>query len=197
MSVTLEPRGSVFVVFLPANASTPGLGSTGSFYPDLEKIVEIPGPWEVRFQPGRGAPESVVLEHLADLSGHPDSGVRYFSGTATYRSSFRLSSVLPEKAPALVIDLGRVEVAARVRLNGRDMGIAWRAPYRLGLGNAWRPGSNMIEIEVVNLWQNRLIGDRSLPPEKRIAWTTRNPFREDSPLPPSGLIGPVTIGSAR
>jgi hypothetical protein len=196
LSLPLEPHGSVFVVFTPQKAGPVVPRATVAANPVLEGGVEIPGPWSVRFQPGRGAPPSIELALLADLSRHLEPGVRHFSGTATYTTSFMLPP-LGEKPRRFFIDLGQVEVAARVRLNGKDLGIAWRTPYRVEASGALEGGRNTLEIEVVNLWQNRLIGDQNLPPQSRLAWTVWNPFKADSPIPPSGLIGPVRLRPAR
>ena len=84
---------------------------------------------------------------------------------------------------------------ARVRLNGRDLGVVWCAPWRVDVTDALKPGANVLEITVANLWINRLIGDAALPPEKRHTWTTQNPFKPDSALLESGLLGPVSLQS--
>jgi len=91
----------------------------------------------------------------------------------------------------ITADLGQVFVCAQVKLNGKDLGVLWRAPFKLEITDAVKPGANMLEITVANLWPNRLIGDQALPPEKRVAWTTWNPFTKDTPLQRSGLLGPV------
>jgi hypothetical protein len=52
---------------------------------------------------------------------------------------------------------------------------------------------NELEIVVANEWVNRLIGDSGQPPEKRFTWTTWNPYKPNSPLLESGLLGPVTL----
>jgi hypothetical protein len=187
MDLTLEAHGSIFVVFQPASsASRP---DESGIAPTLRPGGGIEGPWRVRFTPGRGAPESIVLPALVDLAAHADEGIRHFSGTVVYSTAFEA----PAARGRVVLDLGRVEVMARVKLNGRDLGILWHAPFRLELGDALLPGMNKLEIEVANLWLNRLIGDASLPPERRLAPTTWNPYKPDSPLPPSGLIGPVRL----
>jgi hypothetical protein len=51
---------------------------------------------------------------------------------------------------------------------------------------------NVLEIEVINLWPNRLIGDAALPAGQRLTHTNIV-FKSDAPLLPSGLLGPVTI----
>jgi hypothetical protein len=91
------------------------------------------------------------------------------------------------------LDLGVVKNLARVRLNGHDLGVIWCHPWRIEVSDAIQPGENHLEIEVANLWPNRLIGDQSLPPEKQFTWTTRNPYQKNSPLLSSGLLGPVVL----
>jgi hypothetical protein len=73
------------------------------------------------------------------------------------------------------------------------VGVAWCAPWRVEITGAAHAGGNELEIEVANLWPNRLIGDLSLPPEQRYTWTTLNPYQKNSPLLPSGLLGPVKV----
>ncbi len=182
--------------------------------------LELAGPWEVSFPPRLGAPAGVRLERLASLAEHPDPGVKYFSGVATYRTSFDWSPVrnATRTAPA-ILDLGDVKVMAEVMLNGRNLGTLWCAPYRVDISSAIRPGVNQLEIRAASLWPNRMIGDAQLPevggarrnglaaawpewllngepiPNGRVAWAAYEPFKKDSPLVPSGLIGPVTIQS--
>ena len=80
---------------------------------------------------------------------------------------------------------------ARVRLNGRDLGILWKPPYRVEITGNLKSGENALQIEVVNLMPNRMIGDAALPEDKRFTWSTWQPFKSDTPLVKSGLIGPV------
>jgi hypothetical protein len=131
------------------------------------------------------------MEELVDWSKHSDPGVKYFSGRATYSTTFAWDRSLGARAARLLLDLGRVQVMAQVTLNGKDLGVLWKVPFQVEITSAVQPGVNTLEIAVANLWPNRLIGDQSLPPEKRIAWTTWNPYRKDSPLLESGLLGPV------
>jgi hypothetical protein len=175
----------------------------------------IAGPWEVRFAPGRGAPERITLDGLASLHEHADPGVKYFSGAATYRASFEAK---PPDAPArAILDLGRVEVMAEVALNGKDLGILWKPPYRVDVTGALKAGANALEVKVVNLWINRMIGDEQLPedsdrnkngtlkawpdwlqegkpsPAGRFTFTSWRLWKKDAPLVESGLLGPVTL----
>ena len=84
-----------------------------------------------------------------------------------------------------------------MRLNGQDLGVVWKPPFRVVVGNALKPGANTLEITVANLWPNRLIGDAALPKDERIAKTTWNPFAKDTALLESGLLGPVTLQVAK
>jgi hypothetical protein len=165
--------------------------------PSLPQPLELGGPWEVRFEPNRAAPERLAFDALLDWSKHPDPGVRYFSGMATYTKTFTMPAELLGKDKQLELDLGQVCVAARVRLNGRELGTLWNAPFRIRINDAAKSGDNTLEITVANLWPNRLIGDRALPEGKRVAWTTWNPFQKDSLLLESGLLGPVKLLVAR
>ena len=134
----------------------------------------IEGPWDVRFPAKSGAPESVKLDKLISWSDHPDSGVKYFSGTATYRKTFRVPPEALAAGRAVYLDLGKVAVIAQVRLNGQDLGILWKAPFRVEATAALRAGDNLLEVQVTNLWVNRMIGDEQLP--------------EDSERDPDGVL---------
>ncbi len=195
----LEPHGSVFVVFRKA-ATARRSTVAGANWEEFAPLQEITGPWELRFQPNRGAPEKITFDKLVDWSKHADPGVKHFSGTATYRTAFTWpppQSQVSNLKSQIVLDLGRVEVMARVTLNGRDLGVVWKPPFRVDTADALQPGANVLEVTVANLWPNRLIGDAALPPEKRVAWTTWNPFKPDAPLLESGLIGPVRLLTTR
>jgi hypothetical protein len=225
----------------PPSSKTSSL-ITSSFH----STNEIRGPWEVTFQPGRSAPAKITLDRLLDLSQHADPGVKYFSGEATYRTTFewalplhlgvegrgegeqgaRRKETAKNSAPATPhpvswLDLGSVQVMARVKLNGKDLGTLWKEPFCVNLTPAIKPGTNELEITVANLWLNRLIGDAQLAPDAKYhrggnlagwpAWlsegkpsltgrttfTTWQHYQKDSPLPPSGLLGPVVINSVQ
>ncbi len=157
----------------------------------------IAGPWEIRFPAGWGAPESAVFEKLESWTKQHDPGIKYFSGTATYRKTFNLPRSLLQEDICLDLDLGRVKNLAEVTLNGRRLGILWKPPFRLAITSAVRPGDNLLEVAVTNLWPNRLIGDQFLPPDQRFTHTNVSKFQKDSPLLDSGLLGPVRIVAAR
>jgi hypothetical protein len=178
---------------------------------------EIAGPWDVAFAPGMGAPAKATFDSLISWSDSGDETVRHFSGSATYTRTFALPAELPGEDVRLYLDLGNVQVMARVKLNGKDLDILWKPPFRMDVTDTVKPGDNLLEVEVVNLWVNRLIGDEQLPedternpdgslkvwphwlldgkqsPTGRYAFTTWRLWKKDSPLVPSGLLGPVTI----
>jgi hypothetical protein len=157
--------------------------------PPAPAPVEITGPWEVRFTPGWGAPEKATFNQLSDWTTHSEEGIKYYSGAATYRTTFELSVV----SNGLMLDLGKVCDLATVRLNGQDLGTVWTAPWRVDISAAAKVGSNSLEITVVNPWNNRLVGDAKLPAEKRRTSLSLQTVRADAPLQSAGLIGPVTV----
>lgn len=137
----------------------------GGFTAKVPEPVTVAGPWTVRFQPGRGAPESVVLPKLESLSHHADDGVRHFSGTATYQRSITVPASALGKGRRVYLDLGRVEVLSGVSVNGKDLGVVWKEPYRVDITDVVKPGANSVSLAVTNLWANRMIADAALPEE--------------------------------
>ena len=185
-------RGDVLLANLPGDYEvTNAEGKKSRTTVKLPPPVEVSGPWEVQFQPGRKAPERATFDQLIDWTSSENPGVRYFSGTATYRATFSAPAVAEHRV--MELDLGRVEVMARVKLNGKELGILWKTPYRVDVTDALKAGENTLEIEVANLWPNRMIGDAALPEDERITWASWNPFKPESELAPSGLLGPVDI----
>jgi len=164
----------------------------------LPAPLEITGPWEVRFPAHWGAPEQITLDHLISLSDSTNAGVKYFSGTATYTKVFDWNppSNNGRQKSESWLDLGEVQVMAQVKLNDHDLGILWKPPFRVNLSAALKPGSNTLEIRVANLWPNRMIGDAALPVKERFTWSSYEPFTADTPLPKSGLLGPVILHSS-
>jgi hypothetical protein len=132
---------------------------------DLPARIEVTGPWRVEFPPGRGAPDAIDLPELASLHLHPMPGVRYFSGTATYRKAMHVPPGALGGGRSLWLDLGHVEVIAEVTLNGQDLGVLWTRPFVADITSAAREGNNDLVVKVTNLWPNRLIGDEQHPDE--------------------------------
>ena len=182
--------------------------------------VGITGPWKVNFAPGWGAPNSVTLPSLSSWSTHPDKGVRYFSGSATYLKEFDLSSSMVGNGKVLNLDLGTVKNFATVKLNGKNLGILWKAPFAVDISGVAKFGKNRLEVKITNLWVNRIIGDEQLAPDVewtgvtlkgwpewltkkqprpktgRYTFTTWKFWNKDSKLLDSGLLGPVRVRSA-
>ncbi len=169
----------------------------------IPDAMPLAGPWAVRFAAGWGAPESAVFGKLVAWDKHPDDGIKHFSGTATYRRAFKLSA---QQARSLVrLQLGDVKHIARVRVNGKDLGVVWTSPWTVDLTGTVKDGENALEIDVTNLWVNRLIGDAGLPENRRLTKTniylqkgdrTVKPYQGYSskdPLVTSGLLGPVRL----
>jgi len=183
-------------------------------------VTELDGPWLVNFARRGGAPTQVMFDRLVSWSERPEPGVKYFSGNATYSKSFDWSppkSVVGNRQSAIFLDLGRVAVMAEVKLNGRTLGVLWKPPFRVEVTDVLKRGKNELEMKIVNLWPNRLIGDEQLPEDsernldgtlkKWPAWleqgkpspTGRSTFamwrlwKMDDGLLESGLIGPVKL----
>jgi hypothetical protein len=188
-----EARQSFFVVF--RKGASARNKETAKDFPETRLVKELTGSWEVSFNPDWGGPQSVVFDRLEDWTKRPEERIRYYSGTATYRKRFELSPSEAQKLnPTAFLDLGIVKNLARVRLNGRDLGVVWTTPWRVEIANAVKSGPNDLEIEVVNLWPNRLIGDARLPKEQRRTATNVEKFNKPvAALLESGLLGPVTV----
>jgi len=208
-----EPFESFFVVF---RRSSRGAAPAGRNFPEMRDAGVITGPWEVSFDPKRRGPAKAVFPELEDWALRPEEGIKYYSGVATYTKTFDLPDANPPSKRWL--DLGNVKVMAGVRLNGRDLGVVWCAPWRVEITAAVKAEGNQLEITVANLWPNRLIGDEQLPPDceygkdgklvrfpgwllkneprpsaDRLTFSTWKQYSKDSPLLPSGLLGPVTL----
>jgi hypothetical protein len=184
----LEPWGSVFVVF-----NKPAATASEVMTPATDtSVATVSGSWNVAFEPGRGAPASTTMDQLSDWCQNPDPGVKYFSGVATYTNTLQASPDWFKKGTRLSLDLGDVKNLAVVTVNGKEVGEAWHAPYRLDVTSALKPGKNEIQVKVVNTWVNRLIGDEQ-PGASKVTFTDVTPYKATSPLLPSGLLGPVTL----
>ena len=139
-----------------------------------------------------GAPPRAHFDTLRSWTDNADLGIRYFSGTATYTKNVSVPRTWLRRDARVVIDLGVVKNVAEIRANGISCGVLWKAPFRKDLTDCLQAGSNVLEIQITNLWPNRLIGDHQ-PDAKKIAFAAYDPFKADSPLLPSGLLGPVAL----
>lgn len=189
VTLAMPPHEAMFVVFRsPARAASRRIAE-----PIITTLTTIAGPWSLAFPRDRGAPESTTLPTLTSWTENGDVGVKYFSGTATYSNSVQVPGEWAANGARLLLDLGSVKNVAEVRINGRPAGVAWKAPFRLDVTDALKPGTNTLEIRVSNLWPNRLIGDKQPGVSRKYAFAVNDPYRADSPLLPSGLLGPVQL----
>ncbi len=206
-----EPLQSYFVVFRESPSTI-----RKKLYSEYRPIQKIEGPWLLDFDPEWGTSETLTLKELNSWTESKDPLVRYYSGIATYRTTFDLD---PGLDGPTFLDLGKVGVMAKVVLNGNDLGITWKPPYHVEATDALKTGENKLEIRVVNTWANRLIGDEKLPldaewkdwetllrwpdwiikgeksPTCRYTFTSVRHYHQcnDSHLQTSGLLGPVWI----
>jgi len=184
--------------------------------------------WDVRFQENRGAPSGTHFEKLISWPLHADSTIKFFSGTAHYKKTFRLNSEQFKPTKRILIDLGEVKNVATITVNQKEVAVIWNPPFSVDITDYCNSDENLLEIAVTNLWPNRIIGDKTQPddciwgairsfapsqvigrnlqvvpdwvknkterPSKnRITFCTVDFFKKDTPLLPSGLIGPVQI----
>ncbi|MFV0419628.1 MAG: glycosyl hydrolase [Dysgonomonas sp.] len=180
---------SYFVVFRKHGSSS----SQGNNFASFTAVQMLDKPWDVSFDPIWGGPEKITLDKLLDWTTSPDDGIKYYSGTAIYEQRFEADNV----SGKIYLDLGEVNVMAKVWLNDKEIGTVWTHPWQLNISNQVKQGENKLKIEVVNLWVNRLIGDLSLPPDSAYTFTTARRYTKDSPMSKSGLLGPVRILEAR
>ena len=158
------------------------MSSGAKFKAEVPKPITVQGPWNVRFQPGRGAPEQATLPKLESLSHNADEGIRHSSGTATHARTIDVPASLLKRGRRVYHDLGRVEVLSGVTVNGRDLGVVWKEPYRVDITDVVRPGANSVSLTVTNLWANRMIADAALPEEGKFVdaeWAIGERFSAD------------------
>lgn len=191
--VKLAPYESLFIVFRD-KAERNAVNDLEFNYPEQELIADLNGPWQVTFDPAfRGPANPVVFETLQDWTTSQNDSIKYYSGAAIYTLTFNAPANLTDKN--ILLNLGSLTAMAKVKINGNDAGGVWTHPYKLDITQWVKTGQNELEIEVVNNWMNRLIGDHNLPEAQRGTWCYVNPYNANSPLQPSGLFGPVTIQS--
>ena len=215
--IEFDAYQSFFVVF-SAKHDKPRSKSEKNF-PEQKYVQELAGAWDVAFDPKWGGPNSteakegkpgtITFATLQDWTKRPEPGIKYYSGIATYRKTFNVAQVPGGKT---YLNLGVVHDLARVKLNSQDLGVVWCAPWRVEVTGTLRAGANRLEIEVVNRWPNRMIGDKQ-PADAhartvrspdgflggkefktgRYTFSTSDPYKAQSPLVPSGLLGPVQL----
>jgi len=202
LSLDLDKFSSYFIVF-QKSVSLNAEGSGKLNFPELKELTKLSGPWQISFDPEWGGPDTVTFPELMDWTDRPEEGIKHYSGKAIYKKMFDLAKFSDgnwkamSKSERLFLDLGAINNVAEVRLNGVKLGVLWCAPWRVEITDAVKPRENVLEVDVINLWANRVIGDLNLPSEKRYT-KTHDSFRFDfltgkTPLLKSGLLGPVRI----
>lgn len=205
-----EPYQSFFIVFEKNNKASVKQSKN---FPVSNVLTTLEGAWTVSFDTAWGGPGTLSFTSLGDWTLRPENGIKYYSGIATYTKAFDLPVNARLRAnEKLFLNLGEVYNLARIRLNGKDMGTVWTAPWKVEISEAVREKGNKLEIDVANLWPNRLIGDEQLPDDGikdgqwpewlltnkprtsgRYTFATFKHYHKNSPLVRSGLIGPVII----
>jgi hypothetical protein len=162
---------------------------------DPNAVTELTGAWKVHFDPKWGGPDQYSMNELKSWIKLEEPGIKYYSGTAVYSKSFELTS-REKKGKQVILDLGNVQEMASIKINGQQLQVIWSAPFRFDITPYVRSGINQLEVEVVNLWPNRLIGDAGLPAEQRLTKTNINKFNgpdRENYLRESGMLGPVRL----
>jgi hypothetical protein len=187
LPLQLAANGSVFIVFRKTATVSSSLQLSG---PPLITDT-IRNAWTVAFDSTKGGlKQPVVWGQLKDWSTDNNNAIKYYSGTATYTTTFDFKKTAGAR---VWLDAGKVANLAEVYVNGKPCGVMWTPPYRVDITNALRPGQNELRIEVTNTWFNRLKGDQLLPEKERITNTNAPFWSKDKPLLPAGLLGPVTL----
>lgn len=188
LPMQLAPLESAFVIFRKQGTSG---DSTKANYPPASKTIAITQPWMVSFDKNmRGPAQPVKFATLTDWAKSANDSIKYYSGTAWYRTTFKTGKI--DKGANYIIDLGMARSIAKVFVNGVEMGGAWTPPYTVDITNALKTGDNKLEIKVVNNWVNRLIGDALMPAGTRPTEALYGPDAKGT-LQSSGLLGPVKI----
>ena len=186
------PCGSWFVMFREPASAHPAVAKSNS--PELKPLQEISGAWTVHFDPKWGGPETAQFDLLVSWPTRSEPSIKFYSGTAVYEKSFTVDdSKLKTNNSKLLLDLGNVRELAEVKVNGKSCGTVWCPPWRVDVTSAVQSGENKLQIEVVNFWPNRIIGDANLPVAQRLTRTNIRKLTAKTPLEPAGLFGPVTL----
>lgn len=191
--ITMKANQSWFVVFI--NSDKKVLYNTNSKnFPATKTVQTLNTTWNVNFlNKTIGIKDTVHFKTLIDWSKHKNDTIKYYSGTAVYKTNFKFTK--PNNANSIFINLGKVGVMATVKLNGINIGTSWIAPFVLNATKAIKEGNNTLEIEVVNTWRNRITGDKLLPEKEKTTWLLTDNVKPEEALVTSGLLGPVSVES--
>jgi len=192
MPLDFGPCGSWFVLFREPASGHPAVAKSNS--PELKPLQEISGTWIVHFDSKWGGPETAQFDSLVSWPLRPEPGIKFYSGTAVYEKTFDLRYTKPNaQSSKLIMDLGSVREIAEVKVNGKSCGTVWCPPWRVDVTDAVKSGANKLQVEVVNFWPNRIIGDAALPLAERFTRTNIRKLTAKTPLEEAGLLGPVQL----
>ncbi len=162
----------------------------------------IDGNWRLTLRGCCDAGPPLSMRRLVSWTDDPKT--MHFSGTGRYETDFELPPSYVQKDLQLELDLGMVGDIADVELNGIKAGVRWMRGQSLDITGAARPGRNSLAVEVTNTLINRVSGLKELPPvpeqlrsrygdDLRLKTSSSRRLIGYTPLPNSGLLGPVTI----
>ncbi|HEC44240.1 MAG TPA: hypothetical protein ENI20_15570 [Bacteroides sp.] len=193
LPMKMEPDRSWFVVFTNQTNDLVGKGYPSNS-PEYKFVQSIDTPWTIDFGKAKTAPGKITTTELTDWTKSKDERLKYYSGTANYRTVFDYKKT---DTKDVFIDLGKVGVMATLTLNGKEVGTTWMDPHRLNVTEAIKEGENKLEVKVVNVWRNRITGDQKLNKEERTTWLLVDNVTPEEELIPSGLMGKVSLQNCR
>jgi hypothetical protein len=190
VKVNMVPHDALFVMF-----TEPTSEKSGTLKNTFEaQVAKIETPWKVAFQENRGAPAATTMTRLASYTDSKDFGIKYFSGTAVYTTTFNWNGEQSDKkAGKYFLDLGEVHDLADVTLNGRPLGILWHTPFKVDVTDVLQKGENTLQVKVVNVWHNRMVGDVQPGVKDKVTYYPVTFFKADEKLLPAGMMGAVSI----
>lgn len=179
-------------------------------FPEVQTVGVIEGPWKLNFEKLGEGKREITLDSLVSWTSIKNEDMKYYSGIAEYSKAFVFDPpVESSRGIRFFLNLGDVNHMAEVKLNGHDLGVVWCKPWKIDVTRFLRSGNNQLQIRVANLWVNRLIGDARLGSNEekltqidllmgkkvlnQVSFSTYNPYKADTPLLSSGLMGPVSI----
>lgn len=156
-------------------------------------IQTVTSTWQVHFDQKNGGTADEEFPELVSWTRNENPIVKYFSGTAIYKTTVTIDSTQLATSARIFIDLGVVKNIADLSINGTPAGVLWKAPFRTAdIKPLLKEGDNLLEIKITNVWRNRMIGDVQ-PGEKHPVTAIRRFYKSTDKLLPSGLLGPVRI----
>lgn len=202
MELAMDPLASRFVVFRNHSSGQNDDGLRGDLQAggafraggdELREKIDLTENWTVSFDPSLGGPATYHLNELKNWSEIEDEGICYYSGMAVYRKTISVERSTLSKSSQVTLHFGNIQEMARVKINGQDCGIIWAPPYQLDVSDHLQAGENELEIEVINTWNNRLVGDAKNPDQRQYTKTNiKNKFK-DGNLLESGLMGKAEV----